>query len=159
MCSSYLPEEHRVEIEGFGRQQRLAYTLRPAWAAVRIATEPAGALVHVDGDHAAALTAAARRTVRDACVRRLDALASDAVGDGTGGAQQRQLSLVDHELLGQHGQGRGRARGPQVVERANNNLEGAGASPQRPAGTWRLRSHHRRGAVEHQPIHGWASVT
>ena len=46
----YLPEEHQVEIEGFGREQRLAYQLRPGWAPVRISSQPAGATVHVDGD-------------------------------------------------------------------------------------------------------------
>lgn len=44
----YLPEEQAVEIAGFGRQQRFAYTLRPAWADVNIESEPTGAEVRVD---------------------------------------------------------------------------------------------------------------
>ncbi|MGD1983229.1 MAG: SUMF1/EgtB/PvdO family nonheme iron enzyme [Chromatiaceae bacterium] len=44
----YLPEERDVEVEGLGRQQDLAFTLRPAWAAVRVVSEPAGATVRVD---------------------------------------------------------------------------------------------------------------
>lgn len=46
----YLTEEREVEIEGLGRQQRVEFELRPAWADVRIITEPAGAIVHVDGE-------------------------------------------------------------------------------------------------------------
>ena len=44
----YLPEERKVEVEGLGRQQALAFTLRPAWAAVRVFSEPPGATVRVD---------------------------------------------------------------------------------------------------------------
>lgn len=46
----FLPEERKFEVEGLGRQQRLEFRLRPAWADVRVTTEPAGATVYVDGD-------------------------------------------------------------------------------------------------------------
>jgi formylglycine-generating enzyme required for sulfatase activity len=46
----YLPEEREVEVEGLGRQQAVAFALRPAWAKVRLISEPAGARVQVDDE-------------------------------------------------------------------------------------------------------------
>jgi formylglycine-generating enzyme required for sulfatase activity len=45
----YLPETREVEILGLDRAQALAFRLQPGWAEVRIATEPPGAEVRVDG--------------------------------------------------------------------------------------------------------------
>jgi formylglycine-generating enzyme required for sulfatase activity len=45
----YLPELREVEIAGRGQAQTVAFTLRPAWAAVHLGSTPAGATVQVDG--------------------------------------------------------------------------------------------------------------
>jgi len=45
----YLPESREVEIAGRGEAQTVAFTLRPAWAAVHISSTPSGAAVQVDG--------------------------------------------------------------------------------------------------------------
>jgi formylglycine-generating enzyme required for sulfatase activity len=43
----YLEQEQKVEIEGLGQKQRFDYVLAPAWAAVTLSTEPAGASVMI----------------------------------------------------------------------------------------------------------------
>jgi formylglycine-generating enzyme required for sulfatase activity len=45
----YLPYEEKVEIEGYGRQQNLDVSLQPAWAAITILSQPAGAEIIIDG--------------------------------------------------------------------------------------------------------------
>ena len=45
----YLPLEKLVEVEGFGHKLQLQVELAPAWAAVTLRTEPAGAILLVDG--------------------------------------------------------------------------------------------------------------
>ncbi len=44
----YLPESREVKIAGRGQAQTVAFTLRPAWAAVHFGSTPAGATVQVD---------------------------------------------------------------------------------------------------------------
>ena len=46
----YLDYTARVRVQGFGKRQQIAPKLTPAWAVVRISTEPAGAAVRVAGD-------------------------------------------------------------------------------------------------------------
>jgi formylglycine-generating enzyme required for sulfatase activity len=46
----YQPVEQAVEIEGLGREQRLALTLPPDWAVVRVETRPEGAQIRVDDE-------------------------------------------------------------------------------------------------------------
>jgi formylglycine-generating enzyme required for sulfatase activity len=45
----YLPTERMIEIKGFGEKQSLQVELEPAWAVIALQTEPAGALLSVDG--------------------------------------------------------------------------------------------------------------
>jgi formylglycine-generating enzyme required for sulfatase activity len=45
----YLPVEETVDVAGKGEAQRLARVLQPAWASVRIDSQPQGATVQVDG--------------------------------------------------------------------------------------------------------------
>ena len=45
----YLDYTARIRVHGFGRRQQIAPKLTPAWAMVRISTEPAGAEVRVAG--------------------------------------------------------------------------------------------------------------
>lgn len=45
----YLPVEEEVDVVGFGREQRMVYPLQPAWAKIRIESDPVGASVQVDG--------------------------------------------------------------------------------------------------------------
>jgi formylglycine-generating enzyme required for sulfatase activity len=44
----YLPAQRELEILGFGKAQAIDFILQPAWANVRIESEPAGASVQVD---------------------------------------------------------------------------------------------------------------
>jgi formylglycine-generating enzyme required for sulfatase activity len=46
----YLPETRDVDIIGLDQSQRLAFTLKPGWAELSIASEPAGAEVSIDGE-------------------------------------------------------------------------------------------------------------
>ena len=46
----YLDYAARVRVEGFGKRQKLAPELVPAWAVVNISTDPAGAEVRVGGE-------------------------------------------------------------------------------------------------------------
>ena len=46
----YLSIEHELEIAGFGELQTISMTLMPAWASVRVSSNPTGAQVMVDGD-------------------------------------------------------------------------------------------------------------
>jgi formylglycine-generating enzyme required for sulfatase activity len=45
----YLDYTARIRVQGFGKREQIAPKLTPAWATVRIATEPAGAEVRVAG--------------------------------------------------------------------------------------------------------------
>lgn len=49
VASRHLPYSAPVDIEGEDRRQTLVARLVPAWAAVRVVTEPAGAQIAVDG--------------------------------------------------------------------------------------------------------------
>ena len=46
----YLPVEETLVVAGKGEAQQVAYVLQPAWASVRINSQPPGASVHVDGE-------------------------------------------------------------------------------------------------------------
>ena len=46
----YLPVTARVDIAGLGQQQQLAYSLQPGWATLQLASQPAGAAVHIDDE-------------------------------------------------------------------------------------------------------------
>jgi len=46
----YLPVAERVAIAGLGQAQQLAYRLQPGWATVQINSQPAGAVVQLDGE-------------------------------------------------------------------------------------------------------------
>jgi len=46
----YLPVAERVAIAGLGQAQQLAYHLQPGWAIVQINSQPAGAVVQLDGE-------------------------------------------------------------------------------------------------------------
>ncbi|MBW2690471.1 MAG: PEGA domain-containing protein, partial [Deltaproteobacteria bacterium] len=46
----YLSTERVVEIEGLGKKQNLLVELEPAWAIVTLQTEPAGAILLIDGE-------------------------------------------------------------------------------------------------------------
>jgi formylglycine-generating enzyme required for sulfatase activity len=46
----YLPEETQLDVAGLGKAQNLALSLRPAWADVRISSQPPGALLRVDDE-------------------------------------------------------------------------------------------------------------
>ncbi len=46
----YLPLEETVSVAGKGESQRLSYRLQPAWANVRIESQPSGATLMVDGE-------------------------------------------------------------------------------------------------------------
>lgn len=46
----YLAETLELDISGFGALQEHRLTLRPAWAVVQLESEPAGAMVSVDGE-------------------------------------------------------------------------------------------------------------
>jgi len=45
----YLPQEHHLEVEGFGNRASLEVTLEPAWARYTITSDPSAATVSVDG--------------------------------------------------------------------------------------------------------------
>lgn len=45
----YLPAEAKVEMDGYGKQQELTINLQPAWAAITILSQPAGAEIILDG--------------------------------------------------------------------------------------------------------------
>ena len=45
----YLSEQRRLEVEGRGRSQQLAFVLQPAWAEVTVASRPVGAELRLDG--------------------------------------------------------------------------------------------------------------
>ncbi|MEA2081049.1 MAG: SUMF1/EgtB/PvdO family nonheme iron enzyme [Pseudomonadota bacterium] len=44
----YLPEQIQLDVAGLGKAQKLALTLRPAWADVHISSQPPGALLRLD---------------------------------------------------------------------------------------------------------------
>jgi formylglycine-generating enzyme required for sulfatase activity len=46
----YLPETREVDIIGLDRPQELAFSLKPGWANLSIASEPSGAQVSIDGE-------------------------------------------------------------------------------------------------------------
>ena len=46
----YLPVTERVVIAGLGQAQQLAYRLQPGWATVLLDSQPAGAMVQLDGE-------------------------------------------------------------------------------------------------------------
>ena len=46
----YLPVEETLVVAGKGEAQQVAWVLQPAWASVRIDSEPPGATVEVDGE-------------------------------------------------------------------------------------------------------------
>ncbi|HAJ93217.1 MAG TPA: hypothetical protein DCO71_11500 [Gammaproteobacteria bacterium] len=46
----YLPVTERVDIAGLGQAQQLAYRLQPGWATVLLDSQPAGAVVQLDGE-------------------------------------------------------------------------------------------------------------
>ena len=46
----YLPVEQSVNVLGKGQSQQIGFVLKPAWANARIASEPAGATLQVDGE-------------------------------------------------------------------------------------------------------------
>jgi formylglycine-generating enzyme required for sulfatase activity len=46
----YLPVEMRVDIQGLGKSQTIAFDLQPAWASVLISSQPVGAQVSVDNE-------------------------------------------------------------------------------------------------------------
>jgi len=46
----YLPVEETLAVAGKGEEQRVAHVLQPAWANIRIDSEPPGARVQVDGE-------------------------------------------------------------------------------------------------------------
>ncbi len=43
----YLPVEQELEVEGLGRTQELAFRLQPAWARLRLDSQPSGAAVYL----------------------------------------------------------------------------------------------------------------
>ena len=45
----YLPAEQQVDVAGLGKSQQVSFALAPAWAAVHVDSQPAGAEVRVDG--------------------------------------------------------------------------------------------------------------
>ncbi len=45
----HLPAEREVEVDGFGRAQRVDFVLHPAWAELRLDSRPSGAAVTLDG--------------------------------------------------------------------------------------------------------------
>jgi len=46
----YLPVEQSVNVLGKGQSQKIGFVLKPAWANARIASDPAGATLQVDGE-------------------------------------------------------------------------------------------------------------
>ena len=48
-ATRFLPLEQPLEVEGLGKQQSLSLTLAPGWGNYRLATEPPGATVTLDG--------------------------------------------------------------------------------------------------------------
>jgi formylglycine-generating enzyme required for sulfatase activity len=46
----YLPVTAEVDIAGLGEEQQISYQLQPGWASVQLVTQPAGAVVTLDGE-------------------------------------------------------------------------------------------------------------
>lgn len=46
----YLPVTAEMDIAGLGEEQQFSYQLQPGWASVQLVTQPAGAVVQLDGE-------------------------------------------------------------------------------------------------------------